>query len=462
MLVNNPCVNDSRVIREAEALAGAGYEVVVVARSGPGLPVEQCVRDVRYIRVPGLTEPGQDRRTAIRRWSHSLRYRVAGGASSLCAWVGVLIGALAMPVAAALWPLLMARQMRAGQLRSPAGHGPAVPAEGAPRPSRRQMLKAWLSRQILTFLLFEDVEVAMAQAALALQPSILHAHDLGTLPTAGEVARRLGARLVYDSHELELHRNARYSMVGQWWRAWLERHYIARTAAVITVSDGIADHLAAQYSIARPLVVLNSPAYEAISQRSTQSVRGVVGLPAEIPLAIYVGRVTTGRGIEQCIRMLRHYPQLHFAVVGPRAPVAVQFAMLAAAEGVAQRYHVVDPVPSAQVVSFVRDADVSVVAIQNVCLSYYYCMPNKLLESVMGGLPVVVSNLPELRRFVESNRCGEVMDESSPSAIAAAVRKVIENRAAYQLDPVPLQNVRRQYGWDAQACVLLDGYRSLR
>ena len=66
-------------------------------------------------------------------------------------------------------------------------------------------------------------------------------------------------------------------------------------------------------------------------------------------------------------------------------------------EGVADRLHFVDPLPSEDVVGFLEDADASVIPIQNVCLSYDFCFPNKLLESVFPGLPVAVANLVELR-----------------------------------------------------------------
>jgi len=66
-------------------------------------------------------------------------------------------------------------------------------------------------------------------------------------------------------------------------------------------------------------------------------------------------------------------------------------------------------------------ADCSVIAIQNVCLSYYYCFPNKLFESVLAGLPVAVADLLELRRFVDQYGVGLVMDETDPKAIAGAI-----------------------------------------
>lgn len=52
MLVMNSCENDSRVIKEAEALAKNGHEVRVYCLSQLGLPDNQLKNGVTYIRIP--------------------------------------------------------------------------------------------------------------------------------------------------------------------------------------------------------------------------------------------------------------------------------------------------------------------------------------------------------------------------------------------------------------------------
>ncbi len=54
------------------------------------------------------------------------------------------------------------------------------------------------------------------------------------------------------------------------------------------------------------------------------------------------------------------------------------------------------PVPSDQVTLYAASADLGIAAIENVCLSYYYCSPNKLFEYLLAGVPVIASDLPEL------------------------------------------------------------------
>lgn len=178
---------------------------------------------------------------------------------------------------------------------------------------------------------------------------------------------------------------------------------------------------------------------------------------------VYVGSVTVDRGLEQCVRALQELAGVHFAVIGP-CYEATKVAMLEAAVEVdaAQRLHFVDPVPPTDVMSFIADADCSVMAIQNICLSYYYCFPNKLLESVFAGLPVVVSDLFELRRFVADYAVGVVVDERDPHAIANGVRSVLADLPRYRPSAETLAVIDRAYGWNEQRRRLLQLYHRLR
>jgi hypothetical protein len=59
------------------------------------------------------------------------------------------------------------------------------------------------------------------------------------------------------------------------------------------------------------------------------------------------------------------------------------------------------------------DADVGVVLIENTCLSYYLCAPNKLFEYAVCGLAAVVSDFPEMAKFVDAHDCGWKIEPTS-------------------------------------------------
>jgi len=419
MLVSNPCTHDARVMREAEALAEAGHDVRVLAKWAPGTAREEVRNSVTYHR---LGTP---------------RIRNISAPAS-----GKVSSAVSKP-------------------------GDANPAA---RPTlyirTRRYAGTFVRKAILlmprTGPMLVDHARLFAKPGAAFQPDVVHAHDLVTLLAGQRIARQTKARLVYDSHELETGRNAKYLRIERWLRGRYERHLIAKTDAVITVSDSIADYLAALYKIARPTVVLNAPSMMHASINGDH-VRQHLGLSEATPLAVYVGSVTTNRGLENCVRALAHAPLLHIVAVGPRAaPVAEALVREAANLGVSDRFHLVDPVPHEGVTGFIRSADVSLILIQDTCLSYRFCFPNKLLESLLAGVPVLTAKLVELERIVEKTSAGLAVNQTDPAAIAAGAMTIAGNRASYAPGPETIDFIRRTYAWEQQKTTLFKLYEGLR
>ncbi|MBS0274822.1 MAG: glycosyltransferase family 4 protein [Proteobacteria bacterium] len=299
-----------------------------------------------------------------------------------------------------------------------------------------------------------------------LNPDFVHAHDLVTLSCGYRLARLTGARLIYDAHELETHTNYwSLSDSHRRWIAFYEEALSRQTDAVITVCDSISDWLHSRYKIARPVVVHNSPDFSHAENTTPEkgTLRDALGLCKDTPLAIYVGSVTLDRGIEECVRAMQFAPNLHFAFVGPRySETEKNIRQISDELGVRDRIHLVNPVPPAEVTQFISDADCSVVAIQNVCLSYYFCFPNKLLESVLAGIPVVVARLIELENFVRKFKVGLVADETDPKALARAMVEVIENKDKFRPDLETRSEILLQYGWETQRARLLELYHKLK
>jgi glycosyltransferase involved in cell wall biosynthesis len=438
MLSQNERRHDSRVIREAEALAQSGYDVHVVCRGpvGTARQVEEA-NSVRYLSIPRIVERPADLPRLFRGHIEVLRRdvelvgrgqdRVRGSVSAL-RLCGLLLFA---PLAAlALGVLRLTR-------RAPLSRRDAV------------------GRQVLDYVdgirYLNDYARACADVVVGLGPDVVHAHDLITLSGGAIAARRTGATLVYDAHELETHTNYHsLSARTQRWIALYEAVLTQWCGAIVTVCDSIADWLAREYEVERPVVVMNAPR-RAQTARVGASLRSKLALADDVPLVVYVGSVTVDRGLELTVEALRFYPEAHLATVGPRyGPVEDAMRRIAETHGIADRLHFVDPVPSDEVVCFVSEASVSVIPIQNVCLSYAFTFPNKLLESVFAGVPVAVANLVELRRFIEAHPVGLVMDVTDPAAIAATLATLVTRREHFAPDAAELDRIEAEYGWELQ------------
>ena len=138
------------------------------------------------------------------------------------------------------------------------------------------------------------------------RPALVQCNDFNTM-WIGVLAKLLtGSRVVYDSHELWPDRNGRWE-----WRPGLlaaEALFVRVADRVVTVSPEIADAMASRYRIAPPDVVRNVPA---------AGLNGSRPATAEPPVAVYVGALLPGRGLEQAIDAAALVPGLRLRIIGP-------------------------------------------------------------------------------------------------------------------------------------------------
>jgi len=103
---------------------------------------------------------------------------------------------------------------------------------------------------------------ALVKAGVVWRPDVVHAHDTDTLVAASRIADATGAQLVYDAHELYTDMISEFGLGGSWpvqayWKG-VERRFVSRADAVITVSNGCAEELRRRFG-SEAVVVRNVP-----------------------------------------------------------------------------------------------------------------------------------------------------------------------------------------------------------
>jgi glycosyltransferase involved in cell wall biosynthesis len=128
---------------------------------------------------------------------------------------------------------------------------------------------------------------------------------------------------------------------------------------------------------------------------------------------------------------------------------------------VTQTVQIVDPVLPHEVVPTASQADAGMVLFQNTCLSYYYSLPTKLFECMHAGLPVIVSDFPEMANMVRDYDIGIACDPADPVSIADAVRSLFADPLRYEQMRQNTRAAAQVYNWENEGAKLVKIYQGL-
>lgn len=302
------------------------------------------------------------------------------------------------------------------------------------------------------------------------EPSdVVQAHDSFALLGAYLLARRHGAKLVYDAVEIAPNRSAtRHGRFGTWVGHWVGRLWegccVRRADLVLTPTPVISEVLKQRYG-ADAQLIMNCTWYEppeALQVDKPDGIRKQIGTDPDDPLVLYVGAISAENGIDYLLKSLRHLPEpIHIVLMGPmQARYEERLNALIQAEAIGNRVSVLPPVPPNRVVYYAADADVGVVAYQKGALNNTATLPNKFFMYLMARLPIVAARFPAMRTIIEKEGIGCLYEPSNVEDMARAIRESLEpdnhDRMKRNLD-----RAARTYSWEREAETFVSLYQGL-
>jgi len=191
--------------------------------------------------------------------------------------------------------------------------------------------------------------------------------------------------------------------------------------------------------------------------------RRALGLPADVPILLFVGRIQPLKGVDVAVRALAAMTarrDAHLVVVGgPSGPRGdehlAQVEKLVTTLGVAERVHFVDPQPHELLSTYYRAADVCVVPSRSESFGLV------ALEAAACGTPVVAAAVGGLTTLVDDGHTGFLVDDPTPAAFAAAATAVLDDALLAERCATAAVVRARHYTWAQSAALLRATYEEL-
>jgi len=289
--------------------------------------------------------------------------------------------------------------------------------------------------------------------------NILHCHDLNTMPIAFIVKKlyNKSIKIVYDAHEYETEMN-HLSKRSRKLMYFFEKRLIKLADKVITVSDSIADEYVKLYPfIEKPSLVLNCPPYRKSTDKKHNIFRERFKIQDSAIIFLYQGSLSKGRGLELILEAFQTIPNKRYTLVIMGYGELEEYTNNIANQNTNIFFH--EAVSPSVLLNYTSSADIGLSIIQNTCLSYYYCLPNKMFEYIMAEIPLMVSNLPEMSKVVSQHGIGLILDADSTEGIHQAIEKT----SVLNFDQLSknLRTTKSIFSWENQEKELLKVYKSL-
>lgn len=300
--------------------------------------------------------------------------------------------------------------------------------------------------RLFLFLLFRRVDV-------------LHSNDLDTLAANYLVSVLRRKPVVYDSHEYftgvpELEHNP---FAKRTWKR-IESCIVPKLDHCFTVNKSIAGLFREDYGKDFH-VMRNVPK----RMKETAAVtRKELGMPEDKRILVLQGSgINIDRGSEELVRAMALLDDVYLLYIIGSGDVIPVLKEMIPALSLQEKVKLTGKLPYAQLLQYTRNADAGITVDKNTNINYRFSLPNKIFDYIQAGIPVLASDLVEIRRVIETYDVGVMIPEVTPEAIAQGINRMFADQEAWLRMKANTVRAAAELNWEEEQKVLVNVYRQI-
>ncbi len=300
------------------------------------------------------------------------------------------------------------------------------------------------------FLFYAEYTIRLLFLLLVSKKDILLANDLDTLLPNYLISVLQRKKIVYDSHELftEIPELIDRPLTRKTWLA-LEQWIVPKLQNTYTVCQSIATTYDQAYKTSFK-VVRNLP----VQKKKNPGSLGIDNAGKKIIL--YQGAINMGRGLEHFIDCMPYLDDFIFVLIGSGDILSQLQTRVSEGHLEHKVFFLGKKLPEA-LSKITPLADIGISAEEDLGLNYRFALPNKIFDYIQAEVPILVSNLPEMKQIVLQYNVGELIKETQPKKLAAQIQKMVHVDFSEALN-----SAKKKLTWEGEEKQLALVFNNLR
>lgn len=317
-------------------------------------------------------------------------------------------------------------------------------------------------RMVLLFekgpLFYAEFHIRLFLYLLFNKATVLVANDLDTLLPNYLISKFLGSKLVYDSHELfcevpELQMNPKKKQI---WKG-IEKWIFPKLKYVFTVNDSIANIYKEEYKV--PVIVVRNMPQLANQKKVKPVSKKELGIPLNKKIILLQGAgINMDRGAEEAVQAMQYVNNAHLLIIGA-GDVIPQLIQMTEDLKLSDKVSFIPKVPFEKLIQFTHHADLGLTLDKDTNINYKYSLPNKLFDYIHGGVPVLTSDLVEIKKIVKHYDLGDCIENHDPKHIAEKINSLFSDEGRLQSWEKNTLAIANSLNWEHEELKLISVYK---
>ena len=108
-------------------------------------------------------------------------------------------------------------------------------------------------------------------------------------------------------------------------------------------------------------------------------------------------------------------------------------------------------VPFEDLFFYTKQADIGLLLEQPLGLSFRYALPNKLFDYIHAGLPIIASPLLEIKRIMDKNEMGVMIENYNPRYLAKTIKVMLNDAEKRKVWKANMVKVKQELNWEKES-----------